>query len=291
MADLIMQGTISEGKIHIDRNSFDRLREIIYERAGIALGDNKQYLLENRLANRLKEYHCGNFAEYCDLIQYHAEGPREIVRMIDCVTTNETCFFREKPHLLALRDIVLPEMVERKRKRGERNLRIWSAACSTGEEPYTIAIVLQEMRTVLSGFNVEILASDINESVIQSARRGVYGENTLRNVEPHLQKKYFVPEGHCMRVSDTLKNMVRFFNLNLNEPRRLKMMRNIDVVFCKNVMIYFDTVVKKRVVESLYDSLNPGGILFVSPSESLHDCSRSFKPVHVKFGIVYRKET
>ena len=167
---------------------------------------------------------------------------------------------------------------------------MWSAACSTGEEPYTLAIILQEMKQQLAGLQVDILASDINEAVIQSARRGVYGENTLRNVPKGILKKAFIPNGNDMKIQDSFKSMIHFANLNLMDRNRLRIAYGMDIIFCKNVLIYFDLAAKKKVVETLYDALVPGGYLFISQTESMHDISRSFKPVNVKHGIVYQKE-
>ncbi|MDX1764506.1 MAG: protein-glutamate O-methyltransferase CheR, partial [bacterium] len=259
-------------------------------RSGISIEPGKEYLLENRLANRLKAQNCSSFEEYHLFLRYEPEGEKEIERMIDCVTTNETYFFRENDHFEALKDVMLPALVEQKRREGERTIRIWSAACSIGAEPYSIAILLSEMGARLGGLKTEIIASDISQSVIESARRGVYGENTVRKVPQALLDKYFSREGNNWRLQDAVKSRVRFANLNLVDPIRLQVLSEVDVIFCKNVLIYFDEETKKRVLQSLYDALCPSGYLVVSLSETLHNVTRVFKPQSAGCGLVYRKE-
>lgn len=286
---MLVQEQFAE-EVKIDPKSFNGLRKIILEKSGISVAHGKEYLLETRLANRLEATNCNSFEEYYFFLRYEREGEKEIERMIQCVTTNETYFFRENNHFRALEEVILPKIMARKEKSGLKTIRLWSAASSTGAEPYTIAIILKEMGLRLSGFNVDILASDINNSVIESARRGLYGETTLRKVPPELLRKYFTPEGSNMRINDSIKSMVRFANLNLIDDNRLRTLFGMDVIFCKNVMIYFDKETKKRVLDSLYNLLSPSGYLFVSLSESLHDLTRSFRPENAQYGIVYQKE-
>ena len=286
---MLVQELLGE-KVRIDPQSFEALRGMVRERSGISIEPGKEYLIENRLANRLKALDCRTFEEYYLFLRYEPAGEKEIERMIDCVSTNETYFFRENDHFESLRDVLLPSIMERKEREGDRRLRIWSAACSIGAEPYSIAILLSEMGNQLAGFETEIIASDINQSVIQSARRGVYGENTLRKVPKALLDKYFFPEGSNWRLRDSIKSKVRFANLNLVDSHRLQTLFEVDVVFCKNVLIYFDGETKTRVLQSLYDVLGPSGYLIVSLSETLHNLTRAFKPESAGRGLVYRKE-
>ncbi len=278
------------GQVVIDDRFFDLLRKIILELSGITIPDSKRYLLENRLSHRLRARGCKNFEEYYYLLHYGTAKEEERVRMIECITTNETFFFREPAHLRAFREEILPALIRTRRAEAESTIRIWSAACSTGEEPYTLAMLLQEMDEELSGVQIQILASDINESVIRSARRGIFGENSLRHLSPARRRDYFVPAAGGMRLRDDVKSAVRFANLNLMDRERLMLFQGMDVIFCKNVLIYFDMAVRKEVVANLYDVLAPQGILMIGQSESLHDISRSFLPVYMGGAVVYKKE-
>ncbi len=278
------------GRLAIDDRFFDLLRKMILELSGISIPDSKRYLLESRLAHRLKASGCRSFEEYYYLLRYGTDRQQERVRMIESITTNETFFFREPAHLQALQEEILPALVRTRRAEGQTIIRLWSAACSTGEEPYTLAMLLREMDAELAGMQIQILASDINESVIRSARRGIYGENSLRHLPATLRWGYFQPAGSGMRLRDDLKAAVRFANLNLMDRERLMLLQGMDVIFCKNVLIYFDLAVRRAVVSNLYDVLAPRGILMIGQSESLHGISRSFLPVRVKGGVVYQKE-
>jgi len=288
--DLKARVVLQEERVRIDAKSFQNLRQIIYERSGICVMKGKEYLLENRLADRLKVNHCKTFEEYDYFLRYEPGGETEIARMVECITTNETYFFREERHFTMLREEILPQLAEQKRSQVNPAIRIWSAACSTGEEPYTISIVVEESRRQLSGLRVEILASDINDAVIRSARRGIYGENAVRHVPPEILTQYFRKEEGRYPLDGKIKSQVRFAHLNLVDEDRLRSASGMDIIFCRNVLIYFDSVVKKKVIESLYDSLLPGGYLLIGRSEALHDISRAFHPVKMKNGLVYRKE-
>ncbi len=277
-------------RVAIDDRFFDLLRKMILELSGISIPDNKRYLLENRLAHRLRASCCASFEEYYYLLRYGTGQEQERTRMIESITTNETYFFREPAHLQALQQAILPALVQARRAEGQTTIGIWSAACSTGEEPYTLAMLLRGVGAQLSGLEIQILASDLNESVIRSARRGIYGENSLRHLPASLRGDCFVPVGGGMRLRDEVKSAVRFANLNLLDRERLMLLQGMDVIFCKNVLIYFDLAVRKAVVSTLYDVLAPGGILMIGQSESLYDVSRSFLPVRVNGGVVYKKE-
>lgn len=277
-------------KVRIDAKSFRNLRKIIHERSGIHVMEGKEYLLENRLANRLKVNNCKSFEEYDYFLRYEPGGENEITRMVECITTNETYFFREESHFAMLREEILPQLIADKRTQGSPTIRIWSAASSTGEEPYTIAILAEEMRRELSGVRVEILASDINDAVIQSALRGIYGSNTVRHVPPDIRMRYFQQDDNCYRLDERIKSRVRFARLNLVDEKGLRIAAGMDIIFCRNVLIYFDSAAKKKVVDSLYDSLLPGGYFFIGKSEALHDISRAFQPVKMRNGLAYRKE-
>ena len=218
------------------------------------------------------------------------------------MTTNETFFFRDLPQLQALNDLILPAVI--KENQGTKRLKIWSAACSTGDEPYTLAILLLERAREggslgspgaggcdgnLSGWNVEVAASDISEAALGSARRGAYGPYAMRHVSPPLLSRYFTMEDGLHCVKPEVKRLVRFAHINLFDCARVKLMKGMDIIFCRNCLIYFDDKAKKRVVDSFYDCLNPGGYLVIGFSESLHNLTRAFHPIPSHKTVVYQK--
>ena len=271
-------------KIPLSDTTFKNIRDYIYEKSGIYISDTKKYLIENRLTRILQEKNLHNFEEYFKLIKFNSNG-NELTRLFDAVTTNETYFFRESQQLTTLVDDVIPKILNN--KNGGKKLKVWSAACSTGEEPYTISMMLMERRLTASSF--EIHASDISEGVLASAKRAVYNSYSVRNIPDIYMKKYFAPSSQNFNLNATVKNTVNFRKINLIEDRNFKSIRNIDVIFCRNVLIYFDTKAKQKVVSNLYDSLNPGGYLIIGSSESLHNITRAFRPSVINKIILYQK--
>lgn len=276
------------GKLSID--TFHQLRDLIYEKSGIYFADVKKYLLENRLARRLEEKNFKTFEEYYYFLKYDPKRHHEFSSLFDSITTNETSFFRNPPQLEAFEKGVIPAVVESHRKSSNNKIRVWSAACSTGEEPYTIAIILLENKSLVSGMSVEIVASDISEIVLTSARKGVYGSNSVRNTSKQYLDKYFIANSDSYTIKPEVKNMVKFSNINLYDQSKMKMMKGFDVIFCRNVLIYFDEKAKRQVISNLYDSLNIGGYLIIGHSESLHSISRAFKLININKMPVYKKE-
>ncbi|MFA5652794.1 MAG: protein-glutamate O-methyltransferase CheR [Desulfomonilia bacterium] len=270
---------------------FRLLRDFIYEHSGIFFSDNKKAQLENRLALRLKVNNLPDFDKYYYLLKYDQQASRELRALFDSVTTNETSFFRSPPQIQAFEEKALPEILEKRTAQGEKMLRLWSAGCSTGDEPYTLGMVIREvLGEKMSEWDVKIFASDISEKALKSARAAVYNDYTLRSVPPDIKKKYFLQEGPQFRVCDDIRMLVELQYLNFNDERRVKLMRGFDIIFCRNVLIYFDDAAKKRFVSQLYDNLNPGGYLFIGHSESLHNISRAFKLVHFPGALGYKKE-
>jgi chemotaxis protein methyltransferase CheR len=225
---------------------------------------------------------------------YHVKydvSQREFGRLMVLMTTNETSFYRNEPQLKCFSDEVLPLLMDEKAQtKGVKNLRIWSAGCSTGEEPYTLAILVLERLKSLIGWNVEIIANDISEDVLLKARKGAYSGMTLRNVPPDILSRYFIKSGEVYTVKPEVKNLVKFSHINLNEPRKLSLLTNMDSVFCRNVMIYFSDPVKKQIVRGFFNSLRPGGYFYIGHSETLHGISKAFKLVYFKNALVYHKE-
>lgn len=291
MTSLFSESISFRKDLKISDSEFTQLRDFIYAQSGIYVADNRKYLLENRLSNRLKELNLKNFGEYHHYLRYDPRKTQEINRLFESVTTNETSFYRNPPQLKVFQDKILPEVIEAQRKLGQKRLNIWSAGCSTGEEPYTLAIIIHEvLRKEISAWSVKITANDLSEAVLQSARRGVYNDYTLRTTPKDIVGKYFVPEEGMFKVKPEVKRLVSFGPINLSDRVALKRIDRSQVVFCRNVIIYFDDEMKKKAISGFYDNLVTGGFLFIGHSESLHNISRAFKPVHHPGAIIYKKE-
>lgn len=275
----------------ISEEEFKQLRDFIYNQSGIYIGDNRKYLLENRLRNRLMELNLKSFGEYYYFLQYDRAKREELNKLFEVVTTNETSFFRNPPQLKVFQEKVLADVVDRLRKIGGRQLRIWSAGCSTGEEPYTLSIQVHEvLNSELPSWDVKITANDLSENVLKAARRGIYNEYSLRSTPREIVAKYFNKDEQGYKVKPEVKKLVSFGQINLNDRVQIKRVERSHVIFCRNVVIYFDDEMKKRVIAAFYDNLLPGGYLLIGHSESLHNISRAFKPMHHPGAIVYKKE-
>ncbi len=287
-----IKSTTLRQELKISDSEFFQLRDFIYQQTGIYIGDNRKYLLENRLSNRLKEHKLNSFSEYYYFLKYDPARKQELNRLFSVITTNETSFFRNPPQIKVFQENILPEILQYKRKKGDKKLRLWSAGCSTGEEPYTLAIVVWEvLGNEMSQWDVKITANDLSDDVLHSARRGIYTDYTLRSTPKHVLERYFSTNGQGRyQISPTVQSIVHFNSINLNDYFQLKQIEASDIIFCRNVIIYFDEVVKKKVISALYDNLLPEGYLFVGHSESLHNISKAFKPCHFPGAIVYKKE-
>ncbi len=271
----------------LSEDTFRQLRDFIYEKTGIYIPDNKKYFLENRLSRVIKEKNLRSYDDYLYYLKYSATKS-DLARLFDAVTTNETFFFREPQQFEVLANNLIPQIVKENAQMGRKDIKIWSAACSTGEEPYTIAMILLE-KSELMNIRKEIYASDISESVLMSARRGMYGGYSTRNIPPQYLAKYFKDSGGIYLLSENVKSLVKFMNINLIEEREVRQLKGIDIVFCRNVLIYFDDKAKKKVVSLIYDVLRPKGYLFIGTSESLHNITRAFRPIVINKVIVYQK--
>jgi chemotaxis protein methyltransferase CheR len=267
---------------------FRLLRDFIHGYCGIYFDDGSKFLLERRLSRRLEQHRLKNFEEYYHFLKYDRKREEELVVLIDNLTTNETYFFRESPQLSAFSEEILPEL--RRTLASRKVLRIWSAGCSTGEEPYTIAILLLESGDWWRDWQVEILGSDINQRVLHTARKGVYKKSAHRATSPEMLAKYFVQdEKGDYRIIDRVKELVSFSSVNLLDPHKTSLISNMDVIFCRNVIIYFDREAKKKVIESFYQKLREGGYLLLGHSESLINISNAFLLRTLKNDMVYQK--
>jgi chemotaxis protein methyltransferase CheR len=265
---------------------FRLMRDFIRDYCGIFFDDDSQYLLEKRLSRRLRTFHFTNFREYFRYLLYHRNRDEELAAIIDILTVNETYFFREQNQLKAFSEEILPEL--KKTNKEKKRLRIWSAGCSTGEEPYTIAILVLETGA-FNNWTIEIFGSDINQRVLQGARSGVYRKNSFRTTEPYFLRKYFKEQESLFRISDSVKQYVNFSHLNLLDPVKTKLAGTVDVIFCRNVLIYFDYPSRKKVVDMFHDRLADGGYLLLGHAESLINISTAFTLKHLKYDMVYQK--
>ena len=279
-------------ELRISADEFLQLRDFIYAQCGIFIGENRKYLIENRLASRLKELNLHSYLEYYNYLRFDSHKQSELTRLFEVVTTNETSFYRNPPQLQIFKDVVLKNALDELRQKGQKRLRIWSAGCSTGEEPYTIAIILHELlRQEISTWDIRITANDLSEAVLASARKGIYSEYALRTTPREIIEKYFTKDDTNYKLDIKLKRLVLFGQINLNNKMQLSRVERSHIVFCRNVIIYFDDDMKRRVISAFYDNLLPGGSLLIGHSESLHNISRAFKPEHHKGTLVYRKQT
>ena len=219
------------------------------------------------------------FQDYFLLLQ-STQGSEELTYLMDEITTNETYFFRNVSQLAAIENKLLPELVEIKKKMGSSTLRIWSAASSSGEEAYTLAMILLEKRSkLLKEWNIEIVGTDINETVIAQANEGIYNAYSVRNIPDAYRDKYIREDNGKFILSPEIKEFVTFNKLNLYEDAKMVFMENFDLIFCANVLIYFDVASKSKVVRHFYNNLQPNGYFFVGQSESLHGVNDKFKTV------------
>jgi chemotaxis protein methyltransferase CheR len=267
----------------ITTDEFLRFRKLIYDESGISLSDQKQSLLASRLSKRLRELGLETFSDYFITV---TEDPNreEFTRMLDLISTNKTDFFREPKHFDFLRERILPELA------GGKRIRIWSSACSSGEEPYTIAMTLYEGVSDPAQWDFQVLASDLSTRVLAKAAAGVYGEDRFRDVPPDVLRRHFLrgrgERAGVYKVKPHLAEMIRFRRLNLMDEQ-FPIKTPLDLVFCRNVMIYFDRPTQERLVNKFYRYLKPGGYLFIGHSESLQWVEHPFKSLAP---TIYRKE-
>jgi len=245
-------------------------------------------LLEKRLANRLTEHQLRDFHEYYHFLMYDKNRDQELNTVIDIMTINETYFFREEQQLKAFAEEILPLLKARKEEEGKRSIRIWSAGCSTGEEPYTIGILIRQSG-LFEDWDVEIFASDISHRVLQTARKGEYGKSSFRATDTYYLEKYFTDVDGRKRINDPIRNLVNFGYLNLFDADRICLVGKMDVIFCRNVIIYFDREGKKKVINNFENRLAPTGYLLLGHSESLMNLSTAFRLEHLKNDMVYQR--
>ncbi len=270
----------------MSEEEFRLLRELVHGHCGIFFRDDTRYLLQRRLAPRLQALGLASFRDYHRFLRYDPGRGAELDEAVDVITTNETYFYREPIQLGAFSREILPDLARALAPR--RRLRILSAGCSTGEEAYTLAVLVRESR-LFDGWDVEIVGADISRRCVAAARAGAYGEHAFRSPEAEQMRRWFRLRGGKWVVDDAIRSMVRFGRENLLDPGALASVALLDAVFCRNVMIYFDLAARRRVLAKLHEKLRDGGWLLLGHSESLLNVTADFEIVHLTRDLVYRK--
>lgn len=286
---------LSGGEPQLRADEYRLLRDIISERLGIFFGPESRSSLERRLRERLAVRGLSSFSDYHQLLKYSPMAAEEWEEAAELLTTHETYFFREDYQLRAFKDELLPLFAERAKTR--KRLHVWSAGCSTGEEAYTIAILVLESRLFdpANGWDVRVYGSDLSKKCVAAARRGIYGPTSFRSTPDALRERWFVPaksEGPgYFGVSAAARSLCHFGQMNLLDEERTHLVGRCDAIFCRNVLLYFDAEARRRVIAMFYDRLVPGGVLLLGHAESLLNVSTAFELLHLKEDLVYRKPT
>jgi len=270
---------------------YRQIRDLVYKISGIYKAEEKLYLLADGCGRRMKHLGVKTPRDYWDQLTAQPSRDGELRQLLNEITIGETCLFRSQPQLDALRKVILPEIVAEKTKQITKRLRIWSAGCSTGEESYTLAMnMLEESERLLKGWTVEILATDLNDRSVEAAKAGIYGDYAVRNTSDYYKRKYFLPvEEKRLQVRPEVKKLVTFSRLNLQDDSKMLFMKGMDLVFCCNVLIYFDGTSKSKVINHFFTNLNFGGYFFLGTSESLMKLNDQFHLVHFPGTIAYWK--
>lgn len=264
---------------------FKQFTDLIYDECGVSLSVDKRLFLESRLKKRMDELGIKNGQEYFAFVTGVKSKYHELPTLLDALMICETSFFRNAPQFDLFSQTVLPEVIARKEQVGSRLLRVWSAGCSTGQEPYSAAISMLEAVRYQPDWTLRVFASDLSFTALERAQNGIYRADQMKSVAPHLTRKYFHQENSNFVVNDEVKRRVTFDYHNLKNDNGL---RNLDVIFCRNVMIYFDREEQQRLVNRFANCLMPGGYLFIGHAESLQWLSDRFTMIHKDKGIAYK---
>ncbi len=271
----------------LDLREFRLLRDYVNKFCGIYFADDSSYIVERRLRERLRELGLENFAEYYRYVRYHPKAESELERAAEVLTTNETYFFREAYQLRAFVDEVLPTVRARALARGSKRIDVWSAGCSSGEEVYTIGMLI-EASGLFEGWNVRIFGNDISRRVLSKARDATYTSASFRAMIPDYER-FFISTDEGKQVHPRIRAMCHFGHLNLMNERRAAIVGRVDVTFCRNVLIYFDDTSRRKVLDTIYQRLHRGGYLLLGHSESLLQTSTAFEIAQLTTDIVYRR--
>ncbi len=267
---------------------FRLIRELILKYCGVMLTDEQRSHTERRLRERLVALGLRDFRAYYRYLRFDPAGVTEVEDAAEAITTHETYFLREEYQLNAFRSEILPQLYES--RAASRRLAIWSAGCSTGEEAYTLAMLLLDAG-IPRGWDVRIFGSDLSRRVISHARRGTYGPSSFRACPERYRRAYFNATSEGLSISGEVRSLCHFVQLNLIDAARVALIGRIDAVFCRNVLIYLEPTARRSVIEQFYRRLLPGGYLLLGHSESLLGTTTSFEPVMLSTDLVYRRSS
>lgn len=274
----------------LSNEEFELFQKFLIEESGLYFDKDRSQSLDAVLAGRLRDKKYGSYQEYYNFLKFHPEGRREVHELLDLITIGETCFFRNRPNFEALMTSILPEIINKKMYSADKSIRVWSAGCSKGDEAYSIAIAIMEALPVYKNWNISILGTDINRDVLDAAREGIYGKRDIEQMPQEYFEKYFSKAGTKFVLNDDVKNLVKFEYHNLaKDPFLFEGVQNLDIIFCRNVTIYFDLDTTRRVMDNFYNCLLPDGYLFIGHSETLWQITDKFRAVEFPQTFIYKK--
>lgn len=270
----------------ISETDYQKFREFFYRKTGIYFDAAKRYFVDKRLIERMQATDSSSFREYFSLLRFEASG-EELQALTNLMTVNETYFFREEYQFECMIDSLLPELIARRSE--HQTIRIWVIPSSSGEEPYSIAIYLLERWGGIDHWDVEIIASDIDTKILASARRGIYSVRSVQHLPARYLQRHFRRTDAGYQISNDLRQSVEFTQVNLSARADTRPYRDFDIIFCRNLLIYFDDISRKAATETFYDALNPGGFICLGHSESMSRSSALFRVRKFPQAIVYQK--
>jgi chemotaxis protein methyltransferase CheR len=274
--------------VELDEEAFRLLRDLIHEKFGLYFDENQRPSLRSRLQNRLASRGLRSFEDYFHDLRFGPDRAEELQSMVSHLTNNETYFYRELPQLKVFADHVLPQIKERKARAGERTLRVLSAGCSTGEEAYTLAMIVFDSGHFFWNWDVEVTGLDVDQAALDKARKGVYQHNSFRGLAPELKTRHFTTVGTSAQVKEPIRRLVTFRRGNLVEPASFEGLAPLDAIFCRNVLIYFSDAMILRAVRIFRNILAPGGYLCLGHAESLSRITDLFQPVRFQGAMAYQ---
>jgi chemotaxis protein methyltransferase CheR len=281
----------TDHNVDLSEEEFRLLRDFIHERFGLFFDDNQRGSLRTRLTGRLASLDLLSFEDYYHYLRFGPQRGDELQRMVTHLTNNETYFYREMPQLQVFAETVLREIKDAKSGGGDRTLRVLSAGCSTGEEAYTLAMIVYDSGQFFWNWDVQVIGMDVDQVALEKARRAVYHHNSFRSLSPAVKERHFVAAaGAAAQVKESIRRLVSFRAGNIVDAASYLGLPALDVIFCRNVLIYFSDAMILKVVRLFHDALVPGGYLFLGHAESLSRITDLFTPIRFQGAMIYRKE-
>jgi chemotaxis protein methyltransferase CheR len=281
----------TDHNVELSEEEFRLLRDLIHERFGLFFDDNQRPSLRSRLTGRVASLDLLSFEDYYHYLRFGPERTEELQRMVTHLTNNETYFYREMPQLAVFADTVLRSIKDAKSAGADRTLRVLSAGCSTGEEAYSLAMIVYDSGQFFWSWDVQVIGMDVDAVALEKARRAVYHHNSFRSLSPAVKERHFVARGGgAAQVKDVIRRLVAFRSGNIIDPASFSGLPPLDVIFCRNVLIYFSDAMILKVVRLFHDALVPGGYLFLGHAESLSRITDLFTPIRFQGAMVYRKD-